>query len=194
MSKKIFYVCSYGGSGSTMLCKALSRFGYTEHIHSKFPPNKLEFVGRKYGGKCYHEWFNGIPIPENLIKHFCVIYIYRNPAFAIPSRFKIRDHLWHIQSNPNIKLEHVLSSKKDLYNIREFYNNYKTPNPKRNYKIICVKYEDIFEKQQELSKVLGVGNLNLVNKSARKNGHPELEEIYSDLFMEMNNNDFITIS
>ena len=29
MSKKHFYVCSYGGSGSKMLCSALSAYGET---------------------------------------------------------------------------------------------------------------------------------------------------------------------
>ena len=39
------------------------------------------------------------------------------------------------------------------------------PNKNRNYKIYCVKYEDIFDKQDELSSLLGVGKLNMVNKS-----------------------------
>ena len=42
---KTFYICSYGGSGSTILCKALSKYGESVHIHSRFPPNQLEFVG-----------------------------------------------------------------------------------------------------------------------------------------------------
>ena len=67
------------------------------------------------------------------------------------------------------------------------------PNTKRNYKIYCVKYEDIFNKQDELSKVLGIGKLNLTNKSNRKSGDNELSEIYADLIEEMNNTEFITI-
>ena len=85
----------------------------------------------------------------------------------------------------------MLSSKKDLYKIREFYDNYKTPNKKRNYTIYCVKYEDIFDKHDELSKLLGIGKLQIVNKSTRTNSNKELETIYSDLIDEMNANKFI---
>lgn len=191
---KIFYVCSFGGSGSKMLCYALAKYGQVRHIHSRKPPNKLEYIGNEKGGRTYCEWFNGIAIPEDKIKNYYVIYIYRNPSFSIPSRFLMREHLYHIQTNWKIKLTDVLKSKKDLYKIREFYENYTKPNEKRNYKIYCVKYEDIFEKQDELSKLLGVGKLNLVNKSKRKKTHKEIDEIYCDLIDEMKNNKFIMIS
>ena len=65
MSGKIFYVCSYGGSGSKMLCNALSKHGKTKHIHSRKPPNNLEYIGKEKGGNMYSEWFNGIAIPKN---------------------------------------------------------------------------------------------------------------------------------
>ena len=50
MNKKIFYVCSYGGSGSKMLCSALKKYGETIHIHSRKPPNNLEYIGNEKGG------------------------------------------------------------------------------------------------------------------------------------------------
>lgn len=86
-----------------------------------------------------------------------MLYIYRNPNFSILSRFIYPIHLEHIQCDINIKLEDVLSTGEDLYKIREFYDNYVKPNEKRNYKIYCVKYEDIFSKQDELSKLLNIG-------------------------------------
>ena len=192
MSNKIFYICSYGGCGSKMLCNVLNKYGKTEHIHSRYPPNKLEYIGKNGGGNSYFEWFNGISIPENKLENYYVIYIYRNPSFSIPSRF-YKNHLKHIQVRQNIKLESVINTGNDLYKINEFYNNYVKPNNKRNYKIYCVKYEDIFLKQDELSNILGIGKLNLVNKSKRKNSNKELDKIYSNLINEMNNNDFIMI-
>ena len=194
MSNKIFYVCSYGGSGSTMLCHALSKYGKVEHIHSRNPPNNLEYIGNDKGGKTYKEWFNGIVIPEEELNDYYVIYIYRNPSFSIPSRFQNPEHLQHIQTDASVKLNDVLKTQKDLYKIREFYDNYTKPNEKRKYKIYCVKYEDIFHKQDEFSKLLGIGKLNIVNKSSRKNGHKGLENIYSDLIAEMKKNKFIIIS
>ena len=188
-----FYVCSYGGSGSTMLCDALKKYGNTKHIHSRNPPDKLEYIGNEKGGNTYREWFNGIPIPENELQNFCVIYIYRNPSFSIPSRFHNPEHLQNIQIDSKINLDDVLNKAEDLYKIREFHDNYMKPNTKRNYKIYCVKYEDIFNKQDELSKVLGIGKLNLINKSNRTNSDDKLNEIYADLIEEMNNTEFITI-
>ena len=194
-NNKKFYVCSYGGSGSKMLCNALNRYGNVKHIHSRKPPNSLEYIGNEKGGSPgYFEWFNGITIPDNELKNYYVIYIYRNPSFSIQSRFQNPAHLEHVQTDPSIKLKDVLDSKKDLYKIREFYDNYTKPNEKRNYKIYCVKYEDIFDKQDELIKLLGIGKLNLVNKSSRKNTNKELDKIYSDLIDEMNKNEFIITS
>ena len=197
---KIFYVCSYGGSGSYMLCGALNRYGKTKHIHSRKPPDNLEYIGNEKGGKVYCEWFNSIVIPENELENYYVIYIYRNPSLCIPSRFtdkygykNHKMHLEHIQTNEQVKLDDVLSSGEDLYKIREFYDNYIKPNKKRNYKIYCVKYEDIFDKQDELSDLLGIGKLNIVNKSSRKD-NKELNKIYADLIDEMNKNNFIIIS
>lgn len=190
---KKFYVCSYGGSGSKMLCSALSKYGESVHIHSRKPPNKLEYVGREKGGTVYYEWFNGIPIPEDELHNYYVIYIYRNPSFSIPSRFWSPAHLNHIQTKV-IKLDEVIKSGEDLYKLREFHNNYIKKNKNRNYQIYCVKYEDIFDKQDNLSELLKVGKLNMVNKSKRKNSNKDLDEIYSDLIKEMEENEFITIS
>ena len=152
------------------------------------------FSGNLYLMLTYCEWFNDITIPENELKNYYVIYIYRNPSFSIPSRFEIPEHLEHIQIDPKIKLEDILSSGEDLFKIREFYDNYVKPNEKRNYKIYCVKYEDIFNKQDELSNLLEIGKLNIVNKSTRTNSNEKLDKIYADLIYEMNKNNFIIIS
>jgi hypothetical protein len=193
MKEKIFYICSYGGSGSKMLRNALKQYGKTEHIHSRKPPNNLTYIGEDKGGNTYSEWFNKIPIPKNELENYYVIYIYRNPSFSIPSKFEKPKHLEHIQIDRKIKLEDVLNRGEDLYKIREFYDNYTKPNEKRNYKIYCVKYEDIFNKQDELSNLLDIGKLNLVNKSTRKNSNEKLDNIYADLIDEMNKNNFIII-
>jgi len=194
MEDKIFYVCSYGGSGSKMLCKELGKFGKVEHIHSRNPPDKLEYIGREGGGKTYHEWFNGITIPDNKLNNYYVIFIYRNPSFSIPSKFIIPQHLKHVQVDQNIKLQNVFNTGKDLYRIREFYDNYTKPNSNRNYKIYCIKYEEIFDKQDELSELLGIGKLNLVNTSKRMSSVKKLDVIYSELIDIMNKNNFIMIN
>ena len=194
---KIFYVCSYGGCGSKMLCTALKQFGKVEHVHSRKPPDKLQYIGKNGGGKAYKEWFNGKVIPDEKLKDYIVIYIYRNPIFSIESRFIDKngvDHLVHIQADKNIKFQDVLDTGIDLYKIREFYDNYTIPNAERNYKIYSVKYEDIFDRQDELSNVLGVGKFNLVNKSTRVTTNERLSEVYKELIDIMKENEFIMIN
>jgi len=195
---KIFYVCSYGGCGSTMLCNALKKFGIVKHIHSRKPPDNLEYVGNEKGGNCFFEWFNGIEIPINEINRYYVLFIYKNPVKSIFSRFGDINHLQHIQTDKNIKLSDVLNKSSDLYGINEFYNNYTQPNENRNYKIYSIKYEKLFEKQGRLSKLLGIGSLNLVKKETNRKIDYEqnckLNEIYKDLINKMNKNKFVMIT
>ena len=62
---KIFYVCSYGGCGSYMVCDYLRNFGRVYHIHSRFPPNNLSYIGKENTHKpVYDEWFNDAEIPK----------------------------------------------------------------------------------------------------------------------------------
>jgi len=192
-SDNTFYVCSYGGCGSKMLQNALKQYGQTRHIHSRFPPEELEYVGNWRSGPPNSEWFNGIAISENQLHKYHVIYIYRNPSFSIPSRFKNPKHLTNIQIDKTIKLDDVYESGQDLYQLNEFHNNYLKPTKPRNYKVYCVKYEDIFDKQDELSELLKIGKLNIINTSKRVNSDKKLDIIYTDLIQEMKQNDSIII-
>ena len=190
---KHFYVCSYGGCGSTLLANSLKQFGEVKHIHSRMPPRQLEYVG----DICYSEWFNGIKIPDNQLHEYYVIYIYKNPVKSILSRFiniNRAAHLNHIQIDPTIKLIDVVKSQTDLYKINEFYKNY-TCNNNRNYKIYCIRYEDMFEKQNEISELFGIGNLNLIKKERdiRTEHIDVLNRIYKDLNDKMRSNNWLMI-
>lgn len=193
---KTYYVISYGGCGSKLLCNALKKYGKVEHIHSRNPPDELEYVGGKH---TYKEWFNGIKIPKEELDNYIVIYLYKNPVKAIFSRFYIRKHLINIQlENIDTTIVDVCKSKKDLFKIKEFYNNYMTKNSNRNYKILGIKYEELFDKQDLLSNFLNIGPLNLV-KHETKRFNPEkinkrLNKIYNKLILKMEKNDFITIN
>ena len=189
---RTFYVCSYGGCGSKMLCAALQKYGHVEHVHSRNHPLELEYIGNKKKQNHHLEWFNGVKIPKEDLNDYTVIYIYRNPIDCIYSRFYMSDHLGNIQvENRYTTIEDVLSQQKDLYGIEEFYRNY-TRKQNRNYNIICVKYETIFENQDILSSVLNIGPLNLIKRETnKKNDAAEIEtlkEIYGNLLHEMKEN------
>lgn len=175
-----------------MLCKALEKYGTTYNIHSRVLPDKLEYIGTEKGGKTHCEWFNGITIPKDKLSDYYVIYIYRNPSYALQGRGASPKHLKHIQDPSNSNLDKILTTGQDVVKIEEFYNNYTRVNQKRNYKIYCVKYEDIFSKHDELSKLLDISKLNLVNNSTRKS-HELLDIIYSNLIKKIEDNDFIMI-
>jgi len=125
------------------------------------------------------------------------LFIYKNPVNAIFSRFANPAHLEHIQTNKNIKLADVIREKKDLYGIQEFYSNYTQNKNERNYKIYAVKYEELFEKRDELSKILQIGPLTLNKKETKydkpKNTLQILKDIYKETIQEMSENDFIKI-
>jgi uncharacterized protein YlbG (UPF0298 family) len=189
-----FYVCSYGGCGSKLLSRKLRRYGRVKHLHSRKPPDMLEYTGKEI--RC-HLWFNGIKIPPSDVKNYKVIYIYRNPAKSILSRFENPNHLRNIQTSTTTKLNDILESKKDLYGIQEFYENYTKPNPKRNYQIYCIKYEDLFQNSSTISRILGVGPLLLHEKTTNKNKNDietKLEEIYKNVIDDMNKKKFLFIN
>lgn len=196
---RTFYVCSYGGSGSKMLCRYLENFGRVFHIHSRKPPNKLE----KVGITTYHEWFNNKQIPPHKVKNFTVIFIYRNPVYCIYSRYvKInpeKNHLEHVQCpDVDVRLDDVLEKKEDLFGITEFFDNYTTPNPKRNYKIHCVKYEDFFDNISIFNKHFGLEDNPELYPNEKKTKRPrankkDLQRIYIDLIRRQNEMNFIEV-
>lgn len=196
---KVFYVCSYGGCGSTILSKYLKNFGEVFHIHSRKPPLKLQYVG---GKDTYYEWFNGIEITDEdyQTKEYYVLYIFRNPIKAIYSRFNMREHLLHIQCpNPNIKSHNVAKQKSDLYHIEEFFDNYTNKNLQKNYNIICVKYETLFDNFKQLNELLDIPDkpeLYPIKKERKITDKNQVifEEIYSNLIKKINKMPAISIN
>ena len=193
-----YYVCSYGGCGSYMLCDYLRQFGNVEHIHSRKPPKKLTYVGEKNTqNKVYGEWFNDSIIPKRELKNYKVIYLYKDPVKAILSRFDNPEHLNHIQCDESIKFKDILDTRKDLYKLGEFFNNYTKKNKKdKNYPIYCVKYEDFWKNIPLFNQVFGlpdIKELYPIRKETRRNYRKidELYNIYYPLQKRMNKMPFI---
>lgn len=203
---RTFYICSFGGCGSTILHSYLSNFGTVEHIHDRFPPQKLCYTGNKYSkDNTYSEWFNTTEVPEKELQNVTVIYIYRNPLDVIYSRFVLPNgqpytrHLQHImcKNNGEISLQNILSSKQDLYGMEEFFDNY-TTSKERNYNIFCVKYELFWNNISCFNKTIGIPDIKglyPVKKERRKNIHfkKELTRIYSSLIQKMKSKQFIEV-
>lgn len=202
---RIFYVCSYGGSGSTMLFEYLKNFGNVYHIHDRYPPSQLEYIGKENTDKdIYSEWFNGVKIPDSELHKYKVIYIYRNPIDAIYSRFVKPNgpnipHLQHIKCNNNgdINFFDVLKSGKDLYGLEEFFDNY-TICKKRNYHIYCVKYEMFWNNISFFNKLMEIPDIKslypIKKERAKKLQYiTNLRTIYISLIYKMIKKPFIEL-
>ena len=213
---KIFYVCSWGGCGSKLLCRYLKNFGKAIHIHDPNPPNILEYIGfknnswgwcpidlpdyeEKYKNICNRglEWFNGIQIFNDDENQYFVIFIYRNPVYSIKSRFWAPNHLQNIKS-PIVSIDSVCNQKTDLFNIETFYNNYMEKKDK-NYKIYAIKYEELFDKIEELDLLFNINHdkkIKLEERLETDKGEKyinDLTHIYSNLISKIDKNKFIEI-
>jgi len=155
---KKFYVCSYGGSGSKMLCDYLGYFGDVYHIHSRHPPSTLTQTG--YDDKStYDEWFNTTKLTEDEIKNYKVIFIYRDPLRSIYSRYNNESTLKNVQAPfPNTTLKEVIEQKKDLFGIEDFFDNY-TKVQIKNYPIYCIKYELLWAHFSFFNKSINIPDL-----------------------------------
>ena len=200
-----YYICSSGGCGSTILSKYLKNFGNVYHIHDRYPPEKLCYVGKENTtDDIYEEWFNKVEVPEDRLSFYKVIFIYRNPIDVIFSRCiqtngPNKAHLQHIKciNNGLIGLGDVLKSKSDLYGLEEFYDNYTIPK-KRNYSIHCVKYEHFFTNIELFNKVMGIPNIKSLYPIKYERLKPltyvkELNIIYYNLILKMKNMPFMKI-
>jgi len=200
---KRFYVCSFGGCGSQMLCHYLGHFGDVYHIHSRVPPPNLTNTGYD-DGKTYAEWFSDIDIPANDMYKYTVIFIYRNPIDVIYSRLAkdTYNHLTNIQTSDNNKtLKDCVREKKDVFELEEFFDNYVTNKNGRTYPIYCVKYETFFDNLREFNRLMKIPpylpELYPVKQESEKTILQEdrviLEGIYQPLIEKMNSMEAIQI-
>jgi len=200
-----YYICSSGGCGSTILSKYLSNFGNVYHIHDRYPPDKLCYVGKENtNDDVYSEWFNTTEIKEDKLSKYKVIFIYRNPIDVIFSRFvqpsgPNTTHLQHIKCKFNglIGLGDIIQTGLDLYGLQEFYDNY-TIGKKRNYPIYCIKYENLFNNMSYFNNIMEIPDIKLLypvkqERIKRYSYLKELNIIYNELINKMRNMPFIKI-
>ena len=200
-----YYICSSGGCGSTIMFKYLANFGNVYHIHDRYPPKKLQYIGKENTQEdVYNEWFNGVEIPEDKLKNYKIIFMYRHPIQVIFSRFAQTKgpniaHLQHIKcaNNGNINIFDIIRLKKDLYGIEEFFDNYTIPTD-RNYEIYSLKYELFWNNISTFNKILGIPDIKDLYPVKQERPKTfslvkELSFIYNSLINKMNGMNFVEI-
>jgi hypothetical protein len=194
-----FYVCSYGGCGSQMLCHYLGHFGDVYHLHSREPPPKLTNTGYD-DNKTYAEWFSYNEIPEADLYKYTVIFLYRNPVDAIYSRYiDSPAMLKNVQcADANVTVADCLRVNQDLFGLAEFFDNYTIPSqPARNYPIYCVKYEDFWANIPRFNETFALPDIPALypvkneREQKTKAGDRSLADLYSGLNAKMQQMAFI---
>jgi len=195
---KKFYVCSYGGCGSQMLCHYLGNFGDVYHLHSRQPPIQLTNTGYD-DNKTYAEWFSTLEIPDEELFKYKVIFLYRNPVDVIYSRYiDSPAMLKNVQcANINVTVNDCIQAKMDFFGLGEFFDNY-TQKPMKNYPIYCVKYEDLWANMSLFNQTFSLPNIPLLypvkkeNEKQQKN-YNDLVRIYKSLNEKINAMRFIEL-
>ena len=82
---KVFYVCSYGGSGSKMLESFLQDYGLVYHMHDPNPPNTLTHATTNPIHPTDVDSFGGEELDLSRYKPY-VIFIYSRPECSVWSR------------------------------------------------------------------------------------------------------------
>jgi hypothetical protein len=172
----IYYVCSFGGCGSTALARHLGQFGERVfHIHSRCPPPQLTEVD------LFTEHFTDVPVDARNVR---VIFIYRDPVKSILSRFDNPAHIKNIEAEP-ATLAEVVRTGTDLFRLDEFFDNYLDPK-RRNYPVLFVKYEALFTHLPLLHRLLGIKSaLTIKRKETVRQEDPALKVIYEPLARKM---------
>ena len=143
--KRVFYVCSYGGSGSYMLSRFLDAYGLCIHIHSRKPPELLKVI-------C-EEQFCGESLDEEEALKITVIFIYKNPTNAQLSRWS-KSHFKNIGIELDILMEDYVTRGEDLLKYEEFFDNYVNKRINRNYQITTINYHKLWDNLPEVFTAL----------------------------------------
>ena len=66
-------------------------------------------------------------------------------------------HLHHVQClDDSVSLLDLKKEMKDLYGLQEFHDNYVNPKNARNYNVLCVNFDKLFDNFNEFNSLLGL--------------------------------------
>jgi hypothetical protein len=200
-----YFVFSYGGTGSTMLCSFLSRYGKSFHLHDKVPP--LFLTNRPVEAPDRHTEA-AIHLSQDpyykLNPNDCrVIYIYRDPVIAKISRPSWQ-HCYHIggdfRQHQKLKrkpgdnlgiglLEDYVRLGLDLNQYEEHFDNWMVEGSKREYSILYINYTHLWENlnvifeycQIPISDIVSFPRKRETKKSVSDNILKSLTKMYNPL-------------
>lgn len=172
-----------------MLCIFLKMFGNVYHIHSRKPPERLTYIDMS------REWFNSKEIDQNDIKNYKVIFLFRNPADAQLSAFLRMGMKWaklHFRNIQVKKIDEIESLQDyvekgiDLLNYNEFFDNYMNKELNKNYSIIGINYDKLWDNLPEVFKILEISEKYLCLFPVRKERKKKVPKSIIEKLTKMN--------
>lgn len=187
-----YYVFSYGGTGSTMLCNFLSRYGKSFHLHDKVPPlfltNKIiEAPGKHTLAKVRLSQDRCNEINTTSCR---VIYIYRDPMIAKISRPGWQ-HCYHIGGdyirhqkfkknkgdNLGINLlKQYVDLGQDLNKYEEHFDNWFNEAQMREYSILYINYDYLWENLNAIFDYCEIPTEDIVKFPKRRETEKNISE------------------
>lgn len=202
---KTFLICSFGGSGSRILGLFIKhanvRYRHrVKHVHDRFPPRELTAVEVNHG-KSVHSFSSKKVNP----KRYQVVFIFRSPSEALISVYRRfgKEHCFNIDGDwerfPD-SIDDYARLGVDLMHYHEYFDAY-TKGDGRNYEIICINYNKMWDNLEAVLKALKLpasairmfpkkqeNKVNISHKTTQK-----LTEMYKDLSDEIDRFPEVTI-
>ena len=163
---------SFGGAATTML------YAFFKELNLDIPP------GGDYGRWKHMRMPPGFG-PMSYLKvrkDFKVVYLLCNPMNAIVSLFRRRYHHWHLermevpsqQFDRSLTLEEYLARGKDVYLMNEHFHNWsQCPRNIRDYPIMLLKYEAMWDHLTDLFDFLEIPRSMIGHFPQRKKRHSD---------------------
>lgn len=188
-------VASSGGCGTTLI------YNFLRRIKEDIPKEPDAGIWKHM---CYPP-----ATPENpdfqLRKDYKAVYVFGNPLNSVNSLFKRKHHVHHLKRmgfdtilNVRMTLQNYLdNNKEDIFHLQEHFNNWITcPKKGRDYPILLLKYETLFDHLPELLDFLEIPQEKLplfpkkrqrlsIFQSLPKEMQEQLHEIYGNLAKEV---------
>jgi len=197
-----YFVFSYGGTGSTMLCSFLSRYGRSFHLHDKVPPlfltDRLVEAPDRHTEAVIH--LSQDPYYKLNLNDCRVIYIYRDPVIAKISRPGWQ-HCYHIggdfRQHQKLKrkpgdnlgmelLEDYARNGVDLNQYEEHFDNWMIEGEDREYSILYINYAHLWENLNVIFEYCQIPINHIVNfprkRETKKNVSDNVVKVLTEMY------------
>lgn len=159
----MYFVVSYGGSGSKTLSGFLNQYATQYHVHDPHPPRLLRMPVKTHTDRAMSTSLH--IVPEEDLDRFRVVVVFRDPCDMVCTHGGLginKDHCQNLLIDPATcnhnfsKLAEFASSGQDFLRLNEFYAAWLDPQAaaRRNYNIVVLNFHKMFYHPQRVCEAL----------------------------------------